>query len=110
MLNRTKEKRLKICNDLNEKMLKQLYDLSISLDYPQSRMVEDGIKYVLKKKLVPTERNAIRRDITLTINHKLWLEFQNYADSKRIKLVYLLEAGIKYAIKKYKRKLKIGNL
>jgi hypothetical protein len=62
--------------------------------------VEDGIRYILNNQKIAVDKKIERKDINLTINPKLWKDFQEYAENRQCKLVNLLEEGIKYAIKK----------
>lgn len=98
-------KRQRINENLNIELLDELDFISKELDFPKSRILEVGIKYILKNQPVSTEKRAIRKPINLTINKSLWENFKLYAESNDYKFVYLLEDALKYSIKKFKKEL-----
>ncbi|MFL0164762.1 hypothetical protein [Candidatus Clostridium helianthi] len=98
--------RIRINQNIDTELLNELYYISKSLDFPQSRILEFGMKYALKKQLLPSKRSVIRSPINLTINQNLWNDFKIYSKQNNIKLVHLLEESLKYSIKIYKKDLK----
>ncbi len=102
--------RKKICEDIDQKLIADLDLISAKIDIPKSRLCEEAIKYILKNQISPLERTIKRKDITLTINSAVWIDFKNYAETKKYKIVHLLEAGLKYTVNKYKRKIQTGKL
>jgi hypothetical protein len=98
-------KRQRINENLDIELLDELDFISKELDFPKSRILEVGIKYILKKQPVATEKKKTRKPINLTINKSLWDDFKLYAESNDYKFVYLLEAALKYSIKKFKKEI-----
>lgn len=94
--------RTRINENIDEKLLKKLDLLSKSIDFPKSRLVEEGMKYIIKKQIIPKEKNVSRKSINLTINSELWNDLKLYAEANNFKLVHLLEEAIKYSLKKFK--------
>lgn len=102
----SKEKRIRICHNLDKILLDSLGDLSQQLDYPQSRMIDEGIRYVLKKRTLPEKKKVVRTTVNLTVNYHLWTQLKGYSDLSKFKLVYLLESALRYCVKRYSKKLK----
>lgn len=98
--------RKRINEKIDEKLLNDLNLISKTIDLPKSRILEDGISYILKKGICPLEKQANRRSINLTINFELWNNLKQYSEINNYKIVHLLETALKYSIKKYKRKIK----
>lgn len=98
-------KRHRINENIDENLLQQLDYLSKELDFPKSRIVEVGIKHVLNKQLVPIEKSAKRKPINLTINSSLWSNLKIYSETNNYKIVHLIELGLKYSLKKYKKEI-----
>lgn len=99
--------RKRINEKVDEKLLEKLDLISKLVDVPKSRIVEEGIKFILKKQIEPIEKSHNRKSINLTLNSSLWNNLKSYCDSNNYKIVFLLEQAITYSIKKYKRKLNI---
>lgn len=97
--------RVRINENIDEKLLNKLQFYSESIDFPKSRIVEEGIKYILKKNIKPLEKKANRKAVNLTINNDLWNKLKLYSEVNNYKLVHLLEAAIKYSLKKFKSDL-----
>lgn len=97
--------RIRINENIDEKLLNKLQFYSESLDFPKSRIVEEGIKYILKKEIKPLEKKVNRKAINLTINNDLWNKLKAYSELNNYKLVHLLETAIKYSLKKFKSDL-----
>lgn len=93
--------RIRINQNIDIKLLNELRNLSQKLDFPQSRIMEFGMKYTLHKQLIPSKKNTIRSPINLTINRNLWEDFKTYSTKNNIKLVHLLEESLRYSIKKF---------
>ncbi|OOM79131.1 hypothetical protein [Clostridium sp. BL-8] len=98
--------RIRINQNIDIILLDELRYISQSLDFPQSRILEFGMKYTLKKQLIPSKKTAIRSSINLTINKNLWDDFKIYSKQNNIKLVHLLEESLRYSMKKFKKDLK----
>ncbi|MFL0196114.1 ribbon-helix-helix domain-containing protein [Clostridium sp. WILCCON 0269] len=94
--------RIRINENIDEKLLDKLQLYSESLDFPKSRIVEEGIRYILKQKISPRKKSANRKAINLTINSELWSKLKAYSELNNYKLVHLLETAIKYSLKKFK--------
>lgn len=97
--------RIKINENIDEKLLDNLDLISKTIDFPKSRMLEAGMKYVLKNQLTPVQKNTQRKPVNLTINRDLWNDFKTYSKSNNFKLVHLLEVAFRYSIKKYKKEI-----
>lgn len=98
--------RTRINQSIDAKLLNELDQISKILDLPKSRIVELGMRYTLKKQLIPSRKYVPRAPINLTINKNLWNNFKLYSNENNYKLVHLLEESLRYSIKKYKRDLK----
>lgn len=98
--------RTRINQNIDIKLLGELEHISKELDFPKSRILELGMKYTLKKQLMPSKKYVPRDSINLTINKSLWDDFKTYSKQNNYKLVHLLEESLRYSIKKFKRDFK----
>lgn len=99
--------RIRINENIDTNLLEKLDILSKSIDFPKSRIIEEGIKYVLKKQREPIERNSLRKSINLTINTDLWNNLKIYSKENNYKIVHLLEEALRYSLKKFKSRIKV---
>ena len=102
--NKVNRIRIKINLNIDKELFERLDYISKKIEVPRSRIVDDGVRYVLKKGIKPAKNRVIRKPINLTVNAKLWSDLKCYAKENHYKLVYLIEEGLNYSSNKYKRK------
>lgn len=103
-LRKCNRSRTRINTKIDSKLLNELKLISSEIDFPISRIIDDGIRYILKKQIHVVKNKVIRFSINLTVNSDLWNKLKGYADINNYDIVVLLEEGIKNSIRKYKRK------
>ncbi len=97
--------RKKITTKINTNLVDELKNLAIDIDFPASRIMEEGIIYILKKKKSVPSNNASKSSLCLTINPQLWNQFKKYATENNQIMAYLLEEGLSHSLKEYHKKI-----
>jgi hypothetical protein len=103
-INRTRKK---INTKIDEHLVAELITTATQIDFPASRIVEDGIIFILKNKKIPSRSRNTITSINLTINIHLWMGLKKYARTNNFKLARLLEEGIIHSLKRYNKKIPV---
>lgn len=99
--------RKKINTKIDAHLVAELITTANKIDFPASRIVEDGIIFILKNKKVPSKSRSAITSINLTVNIHLWMDLKKYAKTNNIKLARLLEEGIIHSLKRYNQKIPV---
>lgn len=96
-------RRTRINNQIDAKLIAQFHKLSTDVDIPMSRMIEYGIRILINKKTPPRTNDGVQKSINLTIQNKLWFDLLDYAHKHDYSLSSLLEEAIRIAMRKFKQ-------
>jgi hypothetical protein len=97
--------RKKINTKIDANLVAELKSTAKRIDFPASRIVEDGIISIIKKEKLISKNKTKKTSINLTINLQIWNDFKGYAESHNLKLAHLIEECIIHSLKKYNKKI-----